>query len=220
MNLQRTGQVMPNLVHGIERGEGILEDHLHLRGERSRACCGDNLAVEEHFACVRLHDPREQTCDGCLPGSALAHDGRDRPRHELHRNVIHRVKSRATCQERRIPLDPVRLRQTAALEHGRLRSDVRNNGNGVHTARSPLVSMTGVVRGRATAGSGSINSGGAVDVPRWSQHATSRDDPASGSSFGTSWRHCGIAHVQRGWNAHPGGRSRRSGGEPGIPSIR
>ena len=46
-----------------------------------------------------------------------------------------------------------------------------------------------------------------------------RSFPVSGTSCGTSAAHRASACGQRGWNAHPGGIARRSGGEPGMPVI-
>ena len=79
-----------------------------------------------------------------------------------------------------------------------------------------------------SAGSGLFSSSGTglADCGSCSQQATSRGlrprgtgPVVSGTSSGTSTEHRSMACRQRGWNAHPDGIDRRSGGDPAIPVI-
>src|SRR6202042_520693 len=68
-------------------------------------------------------------------------------------------------------------------------------------------------------GTGRVNSLGTAAVPSCSQQEAERVPASSSNSGGASWRQRSKAKRQRGWKVHPVGALRRSGGEPGMPSI-
>src|SRR6266699_2092887 len=121
------------------------------------------------------------------------------------------------CERPAPLLDPEIFGQVAALQHrGRSVQLPTSWGGRAEGPDGAIATGLTAIEG----GSGRASSAGTFASPLWSQHATSLPEPFSGASCGTSWRHRSMAHVQRGLNAHPWGSALRSGGDPGIPSIR
>src|SRR5437588_12942694 len=106
MNPERPEQVVADAVHGIERGERVLEDQLDLRRVRARPAFWRGLAGEKDLPLVGLDDLGEDARHGRLAGAALADDRRDLAGIYRERDVVDRVDGRSP-RERTAPLlDP------------------------------------------------------------------------------------------------------------------
>src|SRR5439155_4370521 len=80
---ERPLDVVPDRLYWVERSEGVLEDHLHLRAVAQDVAAApdarDVAALEQDLAVGWVVQPREQACDGALAAAAFADERRDPP---------------------------------------------------------------------------------------------------------------------------------------------
>ena len=90
---QRPREVIPHVVHGVERGERVLQHHLHLARVAPAAVVAgrDRAAAEQQLAGGRLDQPGQQPGQRRLARSALADHGGDLRLGQRERDVLDRV---------------------------------------------------------------------------------------------------------------------------------
>jgi hypothetical protein len=94
VNLHRLAHDPRDAVARVERGEGVLEDHLHPASQladASLAALGDVLAVKEDPAGGRLVEAQDRAADGRLPAPGLADEAERLAALDLQRDVINRL---------------------------------------------------------------------------------------------------------------------------------
>ncbi len=91
---QRPGQGVAHGVHGVQGGEGVLEDHLHaphVRAEGPAASQAGLGAVEQHLPARDGDESGQQPGDRGLAGPRLPHHGQDLAAVELEVHAVHGV---------------------------------------------------------------------------------------------------------------------------------
>src|SRR5581483_11391010 len=189
---------------GVQRGERVLKDHLHVPAPLAEGLAlevGDVLALEldRSLGCVvQAHDdPRERG----LAASGLAHEPNGLPRVDIEVDAVDGVHVADVLLE----ADPPRDREVlldAAKTDERLAGRIRLRG-------SAFAHLDAHRRTRTS--SWKMRSLSARD--RWHADAWC---PSIGISLGTSTLQRSNAYGQRGWNAQPGGTRISDGGSPLI----
>jgi hypothetical protein len=126
VSADRLGDDPPHAVPGIQRGEWILEDHLHAPTERAELGLTevrDVLAVEEDPASGRLVEPEDGAADRRFPAAGFAHQSERLAATDGQRDVIHRADianvpvEQDAAPDRKIDLEVLELDE-ATLERG------------------------------------------------------------------------------------------------------
>ena len=93
---QRPGQVMTHGVHGVERGEGVLEDQLDFVpvGAQGPAAAGRGLAVEQDLPGHPALQLSQGPDYGGFAAAALTDQGEGLAGPEGEGQVVHRPESR------------------------------------------------------------------------------------------------------------------------------
>jgi hypothetical protein len=108
VNLHRLAHDPRDAVARVERGEGILEDHLHPAtqfADASLATLRDVLAVKEDPARRRLVETQDCAADGRLPAARLADEAERLAPLDLKRHVINRFDVADVAIEQQAALD-------------------------------------------------------------------------------------------------------------------
>jgi hypothetical protein len=90
------GHDFANAHAGIERGERVLKDHLHLAalGAQSLAGQGQHVVTfEENFSFVGFDQPKQDPRERCLSAVAFADDGKCFTGGDLEGHVVHGGKA-------------------------------------------------------------------------------------------------------------------------------
>src|SRR5579859_57153 len=97
---QRTSQMIPYVVYGIERGKWILKDHLHIAAVRAqrRLPPFHRLTRIKYGAGRQVVEARQHARDGRLPTAALADQCRRFSRHERERRILDGVDGKLRCK--------------------------------------------------------------------------------------------------------------------------
>jgi len=92
--VQRQGalQVVLHCLDRVERGEGVLEDHLYVAAvsqHRLTILVREGvLSLQQYLSRRGGIEPGQQTGDGALAAAALAHEGQDAPLLQREADVI------------------------------------------------------------------------------------------------------------------------------------
>ncbi len=162
VDLQRAGQVVAHGVHRVQRGERVLEDHLHpaaVRAERAAARAVDRLAVQPDVAGGARVELGEQPGDRGLARAGLADQGGDpaaaqrqvrrrRPRGRPCGSRVEQVAQPApygeVLGEARRPRAPRRWHRWLGHRHDRTPRLVAPRRRGVIPARGTLTEAGGL----------------------------------------------------------------------------
>ena len=121
----RAGHRADDAAHGvarIERGEGILEDHLDVLAHRAEARFGhggDVLAVEQQLAAIDADELQQAFADGGLARAGLAHDAQRLAAPHAEADAVHRVHLAPVAEP--AMADHIGLAQVAHVQHRRPR---------------------------------------------------------------------------------------------------
>ena len=98
VDLQRPGQVVAHVVHGVEGGERVLQDQLDVAGVLAAAPAGrgHRVAVQQQLAGRGRDQPGQHPGQRGLAGAALAHHGGDPGLRQRQRDVLDRVHHRGS----------------------------------------------------------------------------------------------------------------------------
>src|SRR5205085_1608775 len=147
---QRLADDPPDAVPRVERGERILEDHLHAPPQGSELAFAerrDVAAVEDDSAAGRPVEPQDRAADGRLPATRLADEAErlaaaDRQRHVVDGADVADVPVEdEPAPDREVELEPVELDERPA-------GAVRLRGRGAHAVAAARV------RSHSSAGTG------------------------------------------------------------------
>ncbi len=116
---QRLGQDVAHLHARVQRGERVLEHHLHAPPQRPQLPgrqVVDALAVQIDFAVGDRIEPQDRLADGGLAAAGLAHQRQgfaavDRERHAVHRVDLRGLLPQHTAVDREVLLQAVDLEQ-------------------------------------------------------------------------------------------------------------
>ena len=162
--LERPRKLVPDLVQGVERGERILEDHLHGTRPRPPRALAHFFAVEEDLTACGAIEPGDQSGDGRLPAARLAHKRDDLAGVERERDAVHCVHHGPRAKPRRAG--------TAATGHREVLHEISQ------------------FEGRGLARYDRAASPGAVHQPSRTSEAllsNSRSSPVGASEASTAW---------------------------------
>ena len=211
---QRPDQVVADAVDRVERGEGVLKDHLDLPRVTAGPPVRHRLAVEQHHTAIGVDDLGQHPGDGGLSRAALPDQGGHGSRCESDRDVVHREESRGAGEDAAAMLDREVLGEAAPFQHGgdRHRRDRGLLGGEAH--RATLLVAADEPR---SPGSARASSAGTVAPPEWSQQAASRPEASSSGEHGrllSAALHrpgtAGVEGTARGEGAQIGWRARDS----------
>src|SRR4029453_1944421 len=148
VNLHRLAHDPRDAVARVERGKGVLEDHLHPPAhlpQLSLALVGDVLAVKEDPARRRLVEAQDGAADGRLPAPGLADEAERLAPLDFQRDVVHRLDvtdvaiEENAALDREIDLQVLERNQGPVLTHSR--------SSGVPTCR-PVIADDGAGKAR------------------------------------------------------------------------
>ena len=94
MRAQRLADDAADRVARVQRGERILEDHLHAPPERTHipfAELRDVLPVEDDATAGRVVEAQDRSADGRLPAAGLAHEPERLAALDRQRDAVHRL---------------------------------------------------------------------------------------------------------------------------------
>ncbi len=93
VNIQTLADDVLHLLAGIQRGHGVLEDHLHLGPQHIVGILvqttADLRAVEEDLAVCRIVQTDDGTSDGGLSGAGLSHEAVGLAGIDLEAHIVH-----------------------------------------------------------------------------------------------------------------------------------
>src|SRR5690348_16571178 len=121
---ERAAQMVAHSMDGVERGEWILEDHLHMAAvapESGAPRASDRLPLELDRACGQGIKPREQTRYRTLAAAALAHQRQRPPWIESKRRIFDGVYDGALAAQFELPQRKVFAQSDTFEEGGCLR---------------------------------------------------------------------------------------------------
>ena len=180
MEKQRAFQVAPHEVHGVHRGERILQDQLHLLGVVQGSFCMqiNRSAVQLEFARGRNDDPREHPREHRLARAALTDHCGDSPGHQVKTGVVDGVHDALSPQSR-----PGNSGAEVSGQVPGAQLDVEFDGI-AHGCSDRGWSASAVASSPTRRDSSTGTATPAASV--WSQHATERSPSLIVTSAGTS----------------------------------
>ena len=171
---QRLANDPADTVAGVERGEGVLEDHLHPPAQRPQlplAKVGDVAAVEDNPPSRRLVEADDRPADGGLAAAGLADEAQSLAAADRHRDAVDRPDVADVAVEDEAALDREVLLDVLQLDEraGSVRTCLRR-AHAVAATRVRSHSPAGTGLKQASLCPGSISTSGGTS---WRERSTS-----------------------------------------------